>query len=54
MARRYVLTMSFYPERRWFSGGIPIFFHWVLAGYLLVLGSYLSRNSGLSAEELTQ
>jgi hypothetical protein len=40
MLLRYVLTMSFYPERRWFGGTIPIFFHWVLAAYLLVLGRY--------------
>jgi hypothetical protein len=38
MVLRYVLVMAFYPERRWFS--IPIFFHWVLAAYLLVLGRY--------------
>ena len=38
MVLRYVLTMSFYPERRWFTGTIPIFFHWVLAAYLFVFG----------------
>lgn len=40
MVLRYVLTMSFYPERRWFTGTIPIFFHWVLAAYLFVLGQF--------------
>ena len=40
MVLRYVLTMSFYPERRWFTGTLPIFFHWVLAAYLFVLGQF--------------
>ncbi len=43
MVLRYVLTMSLYPERRWFTGAIPIFFHWVLAGYLFVLGRFQVR-----------
>ncbi|MGH8646323.1 MAG: hypothetical protein ACREX4_18430 [Gammaproteobacteria bacterium] len=34
---RYTLIMTFYPERRWFGGTIPIFFHWVLAAYLFIL-----------------
>jgi hypothetical protein len=40
MLLRYVITMYLYPERRWFSGTIPIFFHFVLAAYLFVLGRY--------------
>ena len=40
MAVRYVATMYLYPERRWFFGTIPIFFHWVLAAYLFVLAKY--------------
>jgi hypothetical protein len=36
MLVRYVVTMALFPERRWFGGTIPIVFHWVLAGYLLV------------------
>ena len=43
MVLRYVLTMYLYPERRWLAGTIPIFFHWVLAAYLFVLGQYLRR-----------
>lgn len=43
MVLRYVLTMYLYPERRWLTGTIPIFFHWVLAAYLFVLGQYLRR-----------
>jgi hypothetical protein len=40
MVLRYVLSMSLHPERRWFTGTIPIFFHCVLAGYLFVLGRF--------------
>lgn len=40
MAVRYVLRMSRRPEQRWFGGAIPIVFHWVLAAYLFVLGSF--------------
>ena len=36
MGVRYVVTMALFPERRWLgSGTIPIFFHGVLAVYLL-------------------
>jgi hypothetical protein len=47
MVLRYVVTMAAYPERRWLSGTIPIFFHWVLAAYLFALGRYyrLRRES---------
>lgn len=38
MVLRYIITMYFYPDRRWFGGAIPIFFHWILAAYLFVLG----------------
>lgn len=34
MVLRYALTMYLVPERRWFGGTIPIFFHWLLALYL--------------------
>lgn len=40
MVVRYVLRMSWYPEERWLGGTIPIIFHWVLATYIIVLGSY--------------
>jgi hypothetical protein len=33
MAARYVMTMALHPERRWFGGTIPIFFHCVLATF---------------------
>jgi hypothetical protein len=40
MAGRYVLTMTMFPERRWFGGAIPIVFHWVLAAYVYLLSRY--------------
>lgn len=44
MILRYGITMTLYPERRWFGGTIPIFFHFVLAGYLFALGHFHSRR----------
>ncbi len=49
MALRYVITMALYPERRWFGGTIPIFFHWVLAAYLFVLGHFYQHGPGKRA-----
>jgi hypothetical protein len=43
MIFRYGLTMALYPERRWFGGTIPIFFHFVLAAYLFVWGRLHTR-----------
>ena len=40
MVIRYVMRMSLYPLERWTGGSIPIFFHWVLAAYLLVWASF--------------
>lgn len=40
MVLRYVIRMSLYPEERWFGGAIPIFFHWVLAAFIIALGHY--------------
>ena len=40
MALRYAVRMGRRPEHRWFGGAIPIVFHAVLAGYLVVFGSY--------------
>lgn len=44
MIARYVIRMSRYPQERWVGGCIPIFFHWVLASFLLVLGTYHWRT----------
>ena len=41
MVVRYVVTMTLVPERRWFGGTIPIFFHWVLAAYLFLFSRFL-------------
>jgi len=45
MVVRYTIRMSLYPDERWFGGSMPIFFHWVLATFLLVVGFYHWRNS---------
>jgi hypothetical protein len=37
MIIRYVIRMALYPTERWVGGSIPIFFHWVLAGFVLCL-----------------
>ena len=34
----YIVRMSLYPEVRWFGGTIPIFFHGVLASFIIVFG----------------
>lgn len=38
MVARYPLHMYRHPEARWFHGTIPIFFHWVLASFVIVVG----------------
>jgi len=40
MVLRYILTMMLHPEMRWFGDIIPIIFHFVLAGFIFVLGHY--------------
>lgn len=40
MILRYVIRMSLYPDERWTGGSIPIFFHWILASFLLLVGQY--------------
>jgi hypothetical protein len=40
MAARYLISMFQHPDRRWFGGTIPIIFHFVLAAFLYVCGSY--------------
>ena len=45
MIVRYVIRMSLYPNERWVGGCIPIFFHFVLATFLIVLGTYHSKTS---------
>jgi uncharacterized protein len=51
MIVRYVVRMSLYPGERWTGGLIPIFFHWVLAAFLLCLASHhLSSPSRRTSE----
>ena len=38
MIARYAIRMGLYPQYRWTGGAIPIFFHWVLAVYVLAIG----------------
>ncbi|TML44219.1 MAG: hypothetical protein E6G19_09450 [Actinobacteria bacterium] len=40
MLVRYLVRTWRYRDERWFGGTIPIVFHWVLASYLWVLGSF--------------
>ena len=44
MVLRYVLTMILLPEMRWFGDTIPIIFHFVLAGFIFVLGHFHQRS----------
>ncbi len=45
MIIRYVLRMGLYPHERWTGGSIPIFFHWVLALYVITVGVHHWRQS---------
>ena len=49
MVIRYVIRMSLYPPERWAGGSIPIFFHWVLAAFVLVVGFYHRDSARLPA-----
>lgn len=40
MVVRYVIRMSLYSNERWAGGSIPIFAHWVLAIFILLVASY--------------
>jgi hypothetical protein len=44
MVLRYALTMMLRPEKRWFGDAIPITFHFVLAGFIFVLGHFHQRS----------
>lgn len=45
MIARYIIRMALYPDQRWFGGTIPIFFHWVLASFILLVGTYHLRRT---------
>jgi hypothetical protein len=40
MLLRYPIRMYLHPEARWFGQTIPIFFHWVLASFVIVFARY--------------
>jgi putative CocE/NonD family hydrolase len=44
MVVRYVVRMSLFSHERWTGGSIPIFFHWVLASFLLTVAQYHRRS----------
>jgi len=45
MIIRYIIRMALYPPERWTGGSIPIFFHWVLAAFVIILGWRQRANS---------
>jgi hypothetical protein len=51
MIIRYILRMSLYPDQRWTGGSIPIFFHWILAAYLLIWASFNKAAGPSSARD---
>lgn len=40
MGIRFIFWLNFHRGPWWMGGTIPIFFHWVLAGFILLVGSY--------------
>ncbi len=46
MVARYPLHMYLHAEARWFGGTIPIFFHWVLAVFVILIGLHHRRRLG--------
>lgn len=51
MALRYVLTIIYRPEMRWFGGTIPISFHFVLAAFIYTWGKFHSRQAIFARSE---
>lgn len=47
MGARYVVTMTLYPELRWFTGTIPIWFHMVLAAFLYTFSHYHLKQGSI-------
>jgi uncharacterized protein len=44
MVARYIIRMWTMPDERWFGGCIPIFLHWILAAFILILAARLGKN----------
>ncbi|MEZ0371166.1 MAG: hypothetical protein ACAI44_18880 [Candidatus Sericytochromatia bacterium] len=53
MLVRYIIRMSLYPQERWAGGCLPIFFHILLASFLLIWGSYHWRYGEVNSEQRT-
>ena len=51
MILRYIIRMYIYPEERWTGGCIPIFFHCVLATFVLAWGRWKKVSEEFEAEE---
>ena len=51
MVIRYIIRMSLYPDQRWFGGCLPIFFHLILASFLLIWGTYHARFASTPVPE---
>lgn len=51
MVARYVVTMLLKPELRWFTGTIPIWFHFVLAAFIYTLGRYHVHGGSAGGQE---
>ena len=51
MILRYILRMYIYPEERWTGGCIPIFFHCVLATYVLAWSNWENVSKQIETEE---
>ena len=49
MLIRYLLGLTFFFELRWFTQTLPILFHFVLAGLVLLTGvAHVTQNTGIS------
>lgn len=46
MVLRYPIQMVLHPESRWFGGTIPIFVHWALAAFVILIGLHHRRRLG--------
>ena len=51
MILRYIIRMYIYPEERWTGGCIPIFFHCVLATFVLAWGHWKKVSEELETKE---
>jgi uncharacterized protein len=49
MLARYIIRMALMPDQRWLGGTIPIFFHFVLATFILVVGLHHVRRPAATA-----